>query len=1344
MRMPKVARQLRRGSLRCAKRRSAQRRRPLRVEPLEERDLLASDLGLLGAVAEGEGPDPLVAIRLNAVDPQTFQPLAAVHQGEEFILFASVIDLRPDASGVFGAYLDLLYPSSFFTVATDAGLPGAGQAALVYGSGFGNGISGDISIGLVDELGTFAASSTPPGSGEQLLAGIRLVASQMGEVQITSNAADKLPEHDILLFDRDDPVPTDLVMYGSLTLQILAPLPEQPVDAIADFLVVNQDSTENSFAVLANDKNTTGSPLVITGVTAASSHGEVTIANNGTLLVYTPERGFAGTDQFTYTIMADGEEDTTTVRVQVRPVFSNDARVAYGLDITDRAGRPVSAVTVGDEFVLHVTVEDLRDVPSGVFAAYLDVRYTSDVAEVAGPITYGPAYENDRVGDTSMPGEIDEVGAFSGSSPLGGGAFELFQIPFRAASAGRAVFEADPADNMPNSQTLLFDFDDAIASDDMVFGRAALTVVPGVVAVDDTYLVNLTSAPQSFAVLENDVNFGGGVLNVVAVEDEGLLGTVAVAADRQSVTYTPPAGFHGSEQFTYTFSGAAGSSTAAVTVHLQPTSLLDDQLGIRLATTDLDGNGISSVGAGQEFLVQAYVQDLRGLGIDRGVYAAYFDLLYERAAVHPIQTQVGPEIDFGSDFSNGVRGDGSVPGILNEMGAFQTATTPLGTGESLLLAARFRAAPARGEADSFQIFEDTEAELFVLENDRWNSGMTTFQADPADEVPLSDTLLYDPVEAVPYQRIRYGRATIEITADGGGGVKITSVSAGSAGGSISIAGDGTSLLYLPAANFNGVETFTYSLDGASQIPVSVTVLPVNDAPVAVSDAYRVRESHVLQVAANAGVAANDFDPDGDTLDVRLVDGTSHGTLQLQSDGSFVYIPDENFLGPDSFTYVVADGQLESAITTVQIDVVPALVSIRLEAVDADGHAVDEVVADEPIVVRTLVQDLRSPSDVELGIGAVYLDIAYDADTITPATAADGPLGLDIQFGSAYRNGIDGEVLPAGRLNDIGAFQAELQPLGGDELELFSLVFELNGPRAVDDSYIVAGGTSVNRLNVLKNDAELRWDITLDAQHAANSPHADVLYLDPVEPVPEDDIRYGDITLAARNGILTIHSVTDTASGALVSIESNGVINYEPVSDFTGQDSFSYTVVDGRGLTATATVTLAVTISWQNLVLPTDVNGDGVDSPLDALIIINELNTNGPRELDDGVIDAFLDVNGDGIVSPIDVLIVINRLILKASTGEGEFSATATSETSVRDAVPTSPNATLDAIVNNNAPTPHAARELPAQGGHRPLATLANANIGAVHALRGELEDDEFADLLDAIADDVAPLWSDFS
>jgi hypothetical protein len=96
-----------------------------------------------------------------------FRPLDAIRQNEEFILLASVEDLRTDATGVYSAYLDLLFPSDFFTTPSDSS-----RTTLVYGPDFGNGPTGEVSPGRVDELGTFAGSVTPPGPGEQALAGI--------------------------------------------------------------------------------------------------------------------------------------------------------------------------------------------------------------------------------------------------------------------------------------------------------------------------------------------------------------------------------------------------------------------------------------------------------------------------------------------------------------------------------------------------------------------------------------------------------------------------------------------------------------------------------------------------------------------------------------------------------------------------------------------------------------------------------------------------------------------------------------------------------------------------------------------------------------------------------------------------------------------------------------------------------------------------------------------------------------------------------------------------------------------------------------------------------------------
>lgn len=67
--------------------------------------------------------------------------------------------------------------------------------------------------------------------------------------------------------------------------------------------------------------------------------------------------------------------------------------------------------------------------------------------------------------------------------------------------------------------------------------------------------------------------------------------------------------------------------------------------------------------------------------------------------------------------------------------------------------------------------------------------------------------------------------------------------------------------------------------------------------------------------------------------------------------------------------------------------------------------------------------------------------------------------------------------------------------------------------------------------------------------------------------------------------------------------------------------------------------------FHNTVLPLDVSGDGVVSPLDALQVINDLNANGSRELQPpaGEVESFIDTNGDCNLSPIDALLIINAL-----------------------------------------------------------------------------------------------------
>src|SRR5205085_3254883 len=101
----------------------------------------------------------------------------------------------------------------------------------------------------------------------------------------------------------------------------------------------------------------------------------------------------------------------------------------------------------------------------------------------------------------------------------------------------------------------------------------------------------------------------------------------------------------------------------------------------------------------------------------------------------------------------------------------------------------------------------------------------------------------------------------------------------------------------------------------------INIGPVNDAPVANSDSYTMNEDTVLTIGL-PGVLANDSDVDGDSMQAVLATTVSHGTLSLAQDGSFVYRPNTNYNGPDTFTYRATDGVLTSEVATVTITINP--------------------------------------------------------------------------------------------------------------------------------------------------------------------------------------------------------------------------------------------------------------------------------------------------------------------------------------------------------------------------------------------------------------------------------------
>jgi hypothetical protein len=123
---------------------------------------------------------------------------------------------------------------------------------------------------------------------------------------------------------------------------------------------------------------------------------------------------------------------------------------------------------------------------------------------------------------------------------------------------------------------------------------------------------------------------------------------------------------------------------------------------------------------------------------------------------------------------------------------------------------------------------------------------------------------------------------------------------------------------------------------------------------------------------------------------------------------------------------------------------------------------------------------------------------------------------------------------------------------------------------------------------------------------------------------------------------------------------NGLVIYTPAANFSGGDTFRYTVRDVVGFESEAgTVTITVTEvpDYQNPDLPEDVNRSGAVTPLDVLAGINRINAYGsqlpPDPLPPAVPVYCYDVDGNNVLEPLDLLIIINYLNRTSSPGQGE-------------------------------------------------------------------------------------------
>jgi uncharacterized delta-60 repeat protein len=197
-------------------------------------------------------------------------------------------------------------------------------------------------------------------------------------------------------------------------------------------------------------------------------------------------------------------------------------------------------------------------------------------------------------------------------------------------------------------------------------------------------------------------------------------------------------------------------------------------------------------------------------------------------------------------------------------------------------------------------------------------------------------------------------------------------------------------IFTPAPDFTGTVSFDFLVnDGtvdSSPARVFVTVVPVNDPPVAVDDSAAASED---SPPVELDVLANDSDVDGGGLTITGVTQPANGQVAVTGGGAAVtYQPAPNFHGTDTFTYTVSDGRGGSATATVTVTVTPVN--------DAPVADPASVTTDEDSPLTGLLSGVDvdgDPLTFEAVTGPAHGAVTVNADgtfTYTPALNYNGP------------------------------------------------------------------------------------------------------------------------------------------------------------------------------------------------------------------------------------------------------------------------------------------------------------------------------------------------------------------
>ncbi|EJX1285296.1 tandem-95 repeat protein, partial [Vibrio parahaemolyticus] len=795
----------------------------------------------------------------------------------------------------------------------------------------------------------------------------------------------------------------------------VTPVNDAPV--AKDDIATTQEDTAVTIDVLPNDSDVDGDKLSIESASVPKEQGTVEVVNGK--LVFTPAENFNGDAEITYTVTDGQLTDEAKVTVTVNPVndaptikvdavegitenaVSTDTLVAT-LEVAD-TDTPEDQLTVSLEnnsngyFVL--VGNEVKLTQAGVDAVNNDelnlknLTISASVSDGVNPtasdsdslvvnrVNDAPTVEN-AIADQVLSEDFDAYtidlneGFKDSDSSL---EFSVSGNSNVLVSIENGIVTISPTADWNGSETLMFTATDP--SGESVSQTVNFTVAPVAdIVADKATVVEDTST--IIKVLGNDTFEGTDKVVSLDTNNGPANGTVSVNPDG-SVTYTPNDNYHGADSFTYIVTSGGVSESTTVSVDVTPvndapvakddiaTTQEDTAVTIDVLPndTDIDGDTLridsASVPSDQGTveivdgkLVFTPAENFNGNA--EITYTVTDGKLTDEAkvtvTVNPVNDVPIIKVE-------------AVESITEDAVSTDTVVATLTVRDTDTPEDQLTVSLENNSNGYFVLVGDevklTQAGVDAVNNDELNLKDLTISASVSDGVnPTandSDSLVVNRVNDAPTvenaiadqvlsedfdaytidlnEVFKDSDSSLEFSVSGNNSIQISIV-------------NGVATI-TPTADWNGKETITFTAKDPSgesvNQTVDFTVAPVVDIEADSADVVEDTPT-IINVLGN-----DTFEGADKVVSLDAENGPKNGTVIVNNDGTVTYTPDDNYVGEDTFTYIVTSGGVSES-TTVSVDVTPEN--------DAPVAKDDTAITDEdtPVTIDVLPNDTDVDGD----------------------------------------------------------------------------------------------------------------------------------------------------------------------------------------------------------------------------------------------------------------------------------------------------------------------------------------------------------------------------------------------